>query len=71
MFCFLSDDLAEKVCSSVNSWVSSVSVCRGSDLAASGAGNGVVRLWEIESDAKGVRPLYELPLVSFIYLFIF
>ncbi|XP_023745277.1 U3 snoRNP-associated protein-like EMB2271 [Lactuca sativa] len=60
------DDLAEKVCSSVNSWVSSVSVCRGSDLAASGAGNGVVRLWEIESDAKGVRPLYELPLVGYV-----
>ncbi|KAI3497656.1 hypothetical protein L1887_33110 [Cichorium endivia] len=60
------DDLPEKVCASVNSWVSSVSVCRGSDLAASGAGNGVVRLWEIENDAKGVRPLFELPLVGYV-----
>ncbi|MFS7910143.1 putative transcription factor WD40-like family [Helianthus anomalus] len=48
------------------SWVSSVAVCRGSDLAASGAGNGVVRLWEIEKDAKGVQPLFELPLVGYV-----
>ncbi|KAH0854710.1 hypothetical protein HID58_057763 [Brassica napus] len=30
--------------STTNSWVSSVAVCRGSDLAASGAGNGFVHL---------------------------
>ncbi|KAL4586981.1 hypothetical protein LXL04_011629 [Taraxacum kok-saghyz] len=60
------EDLPEKVCASVNSWVSCVSVCRGSDLAASGAGNGVVRLWEIESDGKGVRPLFELPLDGYV-----
>lgn len=57
---------SEKLCSSAHSWVSSVAVCRGSDLAASGAGNGVVRLWEIESDAKGIRPLFELPLVGYV-----
>ncbi|XP_076900264.1 U3 snoRNP-associated protein-like EMB2271 [Bidens hawaiensis] len=48
------------------SWVSSVAVCRGSDLAASGAGNGVVRLWEIEKDAKGIQPLFDLPLVGYV-----
>lgn len=50
--------------SSAYSWVSSISVCRGSDLAASGAGNGSVRLWAIESETKGIQPLYDLPLVS-------
>ncbi|KAK1324860.1 hypothetical protein QJS10_CPA01g00545 [Acorus calamus] len=52
--------------SSAQSWVSSVSVCRGSDLAASGAGNGVVHLWSVESDAISIRPLYDLPLVGFV-----
>lgn len=50
--------------SSAYSWVSSVTVCGGSDLAASGAGNGSVRLWAIESETKDIQPLYNLPLVS-------
>ncbi|XP_010529361.1 PREDICTED: U3 snoRNP-associated protein-like YAO [Tarenaya hassleriana] len=53
-------------CSSAYSWVSSVTVCRGSDLAASGAGNGSVRLWSIESESKAIQPLYELPLSGFV-----
>lgn len=53
---------------STYSWVSSVSVCRNSDLAASGAGNGSVRLWALTSDKKDVRPLYDLPLVCKIYM---
>ncbi|KAI7732710.1 hypothetical protein M8C21_005143 [Ambrosia artemisiifolia] len=60
------DHVPEKLGQSACSWVSSVAVCRGSDLAASGAGNGVVRLWEIENDAKGVHPLFELPLVGYV-----
>ncbi|XP_010923673.1 U3 snoRNP-associated protein-like EMB2271 [Elaeis guineensis] len=52
--------------SSANSWISSVAVCRGSDLAATGASDGVVRLWAIESDNKGIRPLFSYPLVGFI-----
>ncbi|KAF2293149.1 hypothetical protein GH714_037981 [Hevea brasiliensis] len=48
------------------SWVSSVAVCRGSDLAASGAGSGSVRLWTVESAPKGIKPLYDLPLVGFV-----
>ncbi|KAI7999186.1 U3 snoRNP-associated protein-like YAOH [Camellia lanceoleosa] len=47
-------------------WVSSVAVCRSSDLASSGAGNGYVRLWEIENESKGLRPLFELPVVGFV-----
>ncbi|KAL1562565.1 U3 snoRNP-associated protein-like protein [Salvia divinorum] len=48
------------------SWVNSVAVCRSSDLAASGAGNGLVRLWQIENESKGLRPLFELPLDGFV-----
>ncbi|XP_020575119.1 U3 snoRNP-associated protein-like YAOH [Phalaenopsis equestris] len=47
------------------SWVSSVAVCRGTDLAASGAANGVVRLWTIASDDKSIQPLFAYPLVGF------
>lgn len=54
----------ENLCLSAHSWVGSVAVCRSSDLAASGAGNGSIRLWEIESDSKGIQPLFELPQVS-------
>ncbi|XP_022721303.1 U3 snoRNP-associated protein-like YAO isoform X2 [Durio zibethinus] len=49
-------------CSSAYSWVSSITVCRGSDLAASGAGNGCVRLWAIETGRKDIQPLYDIPL---------
>ncbi|XP_077220802.1 U3 snoRNP-associated protein-like EMB2271 [Tasmannia lanceolata] len=59
-------NLAPERCSSAQSWVSAVTVCRGSDLAASGAGNGMVRLWEVESDSQSIRPLYDLPLVGFV-----
>ncbi|URE44076.1 U3 small nucleolar RNA-interacting protein [Musa troglodytarum] len=53
-------------CSSAHAWVSSVAVCRGSDLAASGAANGVVRVWAIDSDSKGISPLLSYPLAGFI-----
>ncbi|KAL2603642.1 hypothetical protein AAZV13_09G021900 [Glycine max] len=53
-------------CLSVFSWVSAVSVCRNSDLAASGAGNGSVRLWEIESDTKDIKSLCNVPLAGFV-----
>ncbi|XP_076909329.1 U3 snoRNP-associated protein-like EMB2271 isoform X2 [Bidens hawaiensis] len=61
-----SSPVTENMGPSASSWVSSVAVCRGTDLAASGAGNGVVRLWEIKSDGKGVQPLFELPLVGYV-----
>ncbi|KAK1369056.1 U3 snoRNP-associated protein-like YAOH [Heracleum sosnowskyi] len=56
----------ENPCMSAHSWVGSVAVCRNSDLASSGAGNGSIRLWEIERESKGLRPLFELPLDGFI-----
>ncbi|KAK4768325.1 hypothetical protein SAY87_003466 [Trapa incisa] len=52
--------------SSAHSWVGSVTVCRGSDLAASGAGNGCVRLWTIGSETKDIQSLFDLPLVGFV-----
>ncbi|PRQ29629.1 putative transcription factor WD40-like family [Rosa chinensis] len=53
-------------CSSTYSWISSVTSCRGSDLAASGAGNGFVRLWSIESESNAIQPLHSLPVVGFV-----
>ncbi|KAL6894600.1 hypothetical protein ACP4OV_008698 [Aristida adscensionis] len=47
---------------SAQSWVSAVAARKGSDLAASGAGNGLVRLWAVEPDSKGIRPLFDLKL---------
>ncbi|AQK64176.1 U3 snoRNP-associated protein-like YAOH [Zea mays] len=48
------------------SWVGTVAARRGSDLAASGAGNGLVRLWAIKPDSKGVEPLFDLKLDGFV-----
>ncbi|KAH9621828.1 hypothetical protein KSS87_010977 [Heliosperma pusillum] len=52
--------------STSRSWVGAVSVCRNSDFAASGAGNGFVRLWAIESEARGIRPLFGVPVLGFV-----
>ncbi|KAG8097648.1 hypothetical protein GUJ93_ZPchr0013g35277 [Zizania palustris] len=51
---------------SAQSWVSAVAPRKGSDLAASGAANGSVRLWAIEPDSKGIRPLFNLRLDGFV-----
>ncbi|CAE6185227.1 unnamed protein product [Arabidopsis arenosa] len=53
-------------CTSACSWVSSVAVCRGSDLAASGAGDGCVRLWGVESGSRAIQPSFGLPLPGFV-----
>ncbi|RCV41721.1 hypothetical protein SEVIR_9G157000v4 [Setaria viridis] len=52
--------------SMAQSWVSAVTARKGSDLAASGAGNGLVRLWAIEPDSKGIRPLFKFKLDGFV-----
>lgn len=45
----------------VAGWVQSVGVCRGSDLVASGAGDGMIRLWSVaQSKAGGVGGLTAL-----------
>eukprot|EP00798_Chlamydomonas_sp_ICE-L_P000029 gene29-12841_t len=42
----------------VSGWVQSVAVCRGTDLVASGAGDGCVRLWSVaHSKSGGVQGL--------------
>ncbi|PKA57006.1 Guanine nucleotide-binding protein subunit beta-like protein C [Apostasia shenzhenica] len=57
--------------SSAQSWVSAVAVCRGSDLVASGAANGVVRLWAITSDDKSIQPLFAYSLLGFANSLVF
>ncbi|KAL2927457.1 hypothetical protein RDABS01_019788 [Bienertia sinuspersici] len=61
-----SEHRATNPCSTAQSWVSSVTVCRNSDLAASGAGNGCVRLWKINSDNRGIEPLFDVPLEGYV-----
>lgn len=41
------------------SWISAVGVCKGTDLVASGAGDGVVRLWQV-ADGRVGKVLHEL-----------
>ncbi|GAB4840671.1 hypothetical protein Ancab_021438 [Ancistrocladus abbreviatus] len=60
------DRKADNPCSTAQSWVGSLAVCLNSDLAASGAGNGFVRLWAIESENRGIRPLFHFPLTGFL-----
>ncbi|GAB2275246.1 hypothetical protein Dimus_010006 [Dionaea muscipula] len=57
---------ADNPCSTVHSWVGSVAVCPNSDLAASGAGNGFIRLWAIENENRGIQPLFHLPITGFV-----
>ncbi|KAI8474140.1 MAG: WD40-repeat-containing domain protein [Monoraphidium minutum] len=51
-------------------WVQSVALARGSDFAASGAGDGAIRLWAVEQSkhggAGGLRPVGELPALGFV-----
>ncbi|KAL5731668.1 hypothetical protein ACHQM5_004375 [Ranunculus cassubicifolius] len=53
-------------CSTAQSWVGAVAACRNSDLVASGAGNGLVRLWKIDSDKRQIEPLFGLPLGGYV-----
>eukprot|EP01018_Ginkgo_biloba_P028008 Gb_41592 [translate_table: standard] len=53
-----------RVSSAVESWVGAVAVCRGSDLVASGAGDGMVRLWAIESGNKSLQTVHDIPLFN-------
>ncbi|KAL6759877.1 WD40-repeat-containing domain protein [Haematococcus lacustris] len=46
------DDVEALVQPDVTGWLQSVAVARGSDLVASGAGDGVIRLWAV-SQTKG------------------
>ncbi len=50
-------------------WVQSVAVCKGSDLVASGAGDGVVRLWQVDKGrfggAGGLSQIGQVPCKGF------
>lgn len=48
------------------SWVGAVAVCRASDLAASGAGDGSVQLWALQDTNRVLEPLHKLPVVIFL-----
>ncbi|KAF3779456.1 U3 snoRNP-associated protein-like [Nymphaea thermarum] len=47
---------------STQSWIGAVAVCRGSDLAASGAGNGLVRLWAVGDEQRIISLIHDVPL---------
>lgn len=50
----------------VESWVGAMAVCRGSDLAASGAGDGLVHLWALQEDNRNLQALHSLPVKGFV-----
>ena len=60
------DSTERPVTAAVEAWVGAVAVCRNSDLAASGAGDGTVQLWELENSNSSLRALHKLPVVSFL-----
>ena len=43
----------------VASWVTSIAVCRGTDTIASGAGNGIIKLWKVIETAPNGRKAME------------
>ena len=48
-------------------WVGAVAVCPGSDLVASGAGDGVIRLWKVpDSQGRALTPVGGLPVRGFV-----
>lgn len=48
-------------------WVGAVAVCRGSDLVASGAGDGVIRLWKApDASGRALTPVGGLPVRGFV-----
>lgn len=51
-------------------WVGAVAACRGSDLAASGAGDGIVKLWHCDLSRFKLSPLASLPTVSHALSFV-
>ncbi len=50
--------------SDATGWIQSVAACRGSDVVASGAGDGFIRLWEVAESKFGgagaLEPLHAL-----------
>ncbi len=49
----LAPPAATTVVPDVTGWVQSVAVCHNSDLVASGASDGTIRLWRVEKNKMG------------------
>lgn len=53
-----------------NCWIQSIAACKGSDLCASGAGDGFIRLWGVNPSKHGgagtLKQLGELPAAGFV-----
>lgn len=47
-------------------WISSLATLHSTDLLASGSKDSRVRLWRAEEGCKGLRPLFDVPVVGFI-----
>ncbi|CAM6092181.1 unnamed protein product [Calypogeia fissa] len=62
----LPGNLASGPGGAAESWIGAVAVCRGSDLVASGAGDGMVRLWALEDTNRSLRALGSLPVKGFV-----
>lgn len=63
---YIKDDSVPSEVGAVESWVGAVAVCRASDLAASGAGDGTVQLWALEDTNRVLKPLHKLPVKGFV-----
>ncbi|GBG90633.1 hypothetical protein CBR_g50978 [Chara braunii] len=50
----------------VEGWVGAIAACRGSDLLASGAGDGVVRVWGHDAEKQQLWTVGMLPSVGFV-----
>ncbi|KAL2609211.1 hypothetical protein R1flu_027784 [Riccia fluitans] len=61
-----SGTVREVVGGAATSWVGAVASCRASDLVASGAGDGTVRLWAVVEDNRSIKPICSLPVKGFV-----
>jgi ribosomal RNA-processing protein 9 len=51
-------------------WIQSIAACKGSELVASGAGDGFIRLWAVQPSRHGgagsLKPVGALPAAGFV-----
>jgi ribosomal RNA-processing protein 9 len=51
-------------------WIQSISACKGSEIVASGAGDGYIRLWAVQPSRHGgagsLKPVGALPAAGFV-----
>lgn len=50
----------------VGSWLSAVSACPYTDLLASGSSDGVVRLWQVQSEEPMLQQVAQVPVVGHV-----